>query len=128
MRTRFKNDKLHEVVDLLNEAAKEKKEELYGLIGEKYGQIAEAIQEKAENGLHAVESAKKQLFKALQDEEEKIFERAKEVDKQAHENPWAFVGAVAFVSFLFGVRFGRKASAPRVRQPAIPQDNNGDEK
>jgi ElaB/YqjD/DUF883 family membrane-anchored ribosome-binding protein len=130
MKSRYKNEKLHEVLEILNEAAKEKKAELYELIGEKYSTIAHALSDKAENGKHAVGKAKKQLIKTLQEEEERLLDKAKEVDRQAHENPWAFIGTVAFVSFLFGMRFGSRSDRARSHRPAeaAEEDNHEDEK
>ena len=108
MKSRIKSDKIHEALDLLNEAAKDKQNELYEIVGNKYEHIKEALSDKADNGVELVNQAKKQIARTLRDEEEKIVEKAKEIDKKVHSNPWPFVGAVALGSLFMGIILGKK--------------------
>ncbi len=108
MRNSQKHDKLHEALDLLNEAAVEKKEELYGLIGDKYSDLRELLTEQAENGQELVNGAKKRIVKSIHEEEQKIQKAAKEIDKKIHRDPWPFLGAAALGALLFGVIMGKK--------------------
>ena len=108
MKTQVKSDKIYEAIELLNEAAKDKKAELYELIDDKYSYIKEVLTEKAETGKEVVNQAKKQLLRTLVEEEEKIVKKAKDLDKKVRRNPWPLLGVVAFGSVLFGIIMGKK--------------------
>src|SRR3989338_4535106 len=94
MRT-HRHDKIQEALELLNEAAKEKSEELQELVGEKYDDIKQVLLDKAGNGRAFLSQTQKKLAKTLREEEEKVLSKAKEIDKKAHRNPWPFIGATA---------------------------------
>ena len=96
------NHKLQEALELLNEAASEKKGELYDLIGDKYDHFKEILSDTALTGKSVFSQTRKEFVEALQDGEEKIVNRAKQIDKQVHTNPWMYVGIVAMSSVLFG--------------------------
>lgn len=100
--------KISEALELLNEAAKEKKDELKGLLTDRYTHIKEAISSGTEHSRQIYEKAKHVTQDALLKGEEKIKEAASVVDKQAHKNPWSFVAGAAVVSLFIGYLMGSK--------------------
>ncbi len=80
------NRKFEEALQLLNDAAREKKEDIQKLVGEKYEHLREAIDTGRER---AVE----------------VFE---EVDEQVKKNPWPYMGGVALGSLLLGFILGNQ--------------------
>ena len=109
MKTRVKsNHKLQDALELLNEAAKEKKEELYDVMGDKYSHIRDILSDTAKNGKKVVNHSRKEFIKALHGREQEFVHKAKEIDKQIHENPWMYVGIVAVSSVLLGYLMNHK--------------------
>lgn len=76
--------KLDEALRLLNEAAREKKDEIQGLLSEKYGDIKDVL---GQGGARAKEWTE-------------------DVEEKVRQNPWPYIGGVAlgalFVGFLMG--------------------------
>ena len=105
------NEKLSEALKMLEDAAKEKKDELQNMIKGKYSHLKEALIDKEEDIAHALLAAKKQAMKAAVQASEIGTERAREiadeVDKQVRENPWPYIGGVALGSLLIGYILGR---------------------
>ena len=104
-------EKLSEALKLLEDAAKEKKNELQDMIKGKYTHLKEALIDKEEDIAHALLAAKKQALKAAAHASEIGTERAKEIateiDGQVRENPWPYIGGVALGSLLIGFILGR---------------------
>ena len=103
-----KKDKIHEALDLLNDAAKEKKEEVVGVINAKYEHLREMFAGVVENGQSVAEDAKKNISKTLSAEEKKIKQMAAHWDKEVRKNPWTYVGGAALGSLCLGLILGRK--------------------
>jgi len=91
------NAKISEALELLNEAAKEKKVELQGLMVNKYTHIREAMVSGVEHAQEVIAQGK-----------EKVVEIAGDVDKRVHKDPWVYIGAAAAVSLLLGYFMGAK--------------------
>ncbi len=108
MRTLIKKDKIEEALELLNDAAQEKKEEVFELLGDKYEHLKEFFESAAHNGEAIVGQTKKQIVKSLHEEEKKLKETAAQWDKKAHKEPWVFLGGVALSSLVLGLILGRK--------------------
>ncbi len=108
MRTQIKKDKIQEALELLNEAAQGKKEEVFELLGDRYEYLKEFFESAAHNGEALAGQTKKQIVKSLQHEEKKLKEAAAHWDKKVHNEPWAFLGAVALGSLIFGLILGHK--------------------
>lgn len=105
------NEKLADALKMLEDAAKEKKNELQNMIKGKYSHLKDALIDKEEDITHALLAAKKQALKAAAQASEIGTERAKElaaeVDEQVRENPWPYIGGVALGSLLIGYILGR---------------------
>ena len=108
MRAQIKKDKIQEALELLNDAAQEKKDEVYELLGSKYESLREIFEDAAQNGHELVGEAKKRIAKGLQVEEKKIKEIASQMDKKVRRKPWVFLGSVALGSLVLGLIFGGK--------------------
>lgn len=95
------NEKIHEALELLNAAAKERKEELAQLVSAKYGAVREALTGAAqgtsawlrEKGQAAGHAAK---------------ETAATVDEWVHKHPWPYIGGAALGALLLGYFLGRR--------------------
>ena len=94
---RTSNAKISEALELLNEAAKEKKDELKGLISNRYTHIREAMTSTAEHAQEVINQGK-----------EKVQEIAGDVDKRVHKDPWVYIGGAAVASLLLGYLMGSK--------------------
>ena len=100
------NKKFEEALHLLNEAAKEKKEEIQNLLGDKYSHIKDAIQETASEKLKEFNRLKKTAQQAIEEGGEKFKEVATDIDEKVRENPWPYLGGVALGALLLGYILG----------------------
>lgn len=100
--------KITEALELLNEAAREKKDEIRGLLTEKYGHIKEAIFASSREGRKVIERTRELAHEALDEGEEKIREAVQEVDKRIRKNPWPYISGAAAFSLLIGYVMGVK--------------------
>ncbi len=103
-----KKDKIHDALELLNDAAKEKKDEVFEVINTKYEHVRDMFAGAAENGQAIAKEAKKQLSKTLQTEKIKIKQVAGDLNKKVHRSPWAYLGGAALSSFVVGILLARK--------------------
>jgi len=95
--SRTSNAKISEALELLNEAAKEKKDELKGLMTNRFSHIREAMASGAEHAQEVIAQGK-----------EKVGEIAGDVDKRVHKDPWAYIAGAAAASLLLGYLMGSK--------------------
>ncbi len=100
--------KITEALELLNEAAKEKKDELKGLFTDKYSHIKEAMVAGTEQGKQIFDKVKHLTQDAIVEGEEKIKEVISEADKRVHKNPWPYIAGAAGISLLLGYLIGSK--------------------
>ena len=91
------NAKISEALELLNEAAREKKDELQGLMVNKYAHIREAMSSGVEHAQEAIAQGR-----------EKVIEIAGDVDKRVHKDPWVYIAGAAAASLLLGYLMGSK--------------------
>ena len=89
------NRKFQEALELLNEAAKEKKEEIQNLVGNRYSHIKEALQGATADRLADLEDFKKTAQDVAQG-----------VDKNVRSNPWTYIGGAALGALLLGYILG----------------------
>src|SRR5438105_3610859 len=108
MRASIKRDKIQEALELLNEAAQEKREEVYEILGNKYEYLKDVFETATENGQEMAGHARKQIIKGLHAEEKKVRDAAAQWDKKVHKDPWVFISSVALGSLVLGIILGRK--------------------
>lgn len=111
METTAHNHKIDEALHLLNQAAKDKKDDLHKLITEKYSNIRGVFKDDVELGREALNQFKTTAGKYVQDGREKITQAASDLDQQVHKHPWQFIGGVAVGALLLGLVLGSKASS-----------------
>ncbi len=109
--TATSSDKISEALKLLEEAARDKKDELRGLMSNKYAHLKDVVGETGHELRESLELVKKRATDALSKAAEvggkKAKEIAGEVDEVVHENPWPVIGGVALAALLIGYILGR---------------------
>jgi ElaB/YqjD/DUF883 family membrane-anchored ribosome-binding protein len=104
------NDKITAALELLNEAASEKKDDFIHLVSNKYHNIKEAFT--GSDFRQSVERIRKNASnaasRAKEISEEKVKEIATNVDQNVHENPWPYIGAAAIFGLILGISLGRR--------------------
>ncbi|MCB9771902.1 MAG: DUF883 domain-containing protein [Candidatus Omnitrophica bacterium] len=103
---RTSNTKISEALELLNEAAIEKKDELKGLMTNKYAHIREAMVSGLERSKDFIKSNQELAQEALAKGQEKAKEIASDVDKRVHKDPWVYIAGAAVASLVLGYLMG----------------------
>ncbi|HTL69890.1 MAG TPA: DUF883 domain-containing protein [Candidatus Eisenbacteria bacterium] len=100
------NRKIDEALQLLNEAAKEKKDELRRLLGEKYSSIKEALTEVALNNKEVLGNVRRLAQDSIEEGQERFTETVETIDTEVRKNPWPYIGGAAAVALLLGFVLG----------------------
>ena len=90
--------------------SKEKKEDIKGLINNKYQSLKEVLSETADNVAELKRKAIEAAKKAGEATWEKSKDAAEAVDEHVHQNPWYYIGGVAVSALLLGYTLGKKNS------------------
>jgi ElaB/YqjD/DUF883 family membrane-anchored ribosome-binding protein len=98
--TAANTEKLNEALAHLNEAAKERREELNKLISEKYTHLKSALGGAAGASADWVKEQGREVGDAA-----KL--AASTVDHSAHRHPWYYIGGAALGGLLLGFLLGR---------------------
>ena len=106
MENNHSTKKFEEALHLLNEAAREKKEEIQSLINDRYTQIRDVVEEAARKGRREYRRAKNSAEGWVGEGEESLREAVSGLDDRVHENPWAYLGGVAAGALLVGFILG----------------------
>jgi ElaB/YqjD/DUF883 family membrane-anchored ribosome-binding protein len=106
MENNHSSKKFEEALHLLNEAAREKKEELQNLLNDRYTEFRDVIGDTAKKGRKTYKRVKNDAEEWLGEGTESIKEMASELDEKVHENPWAYLGGVAVGALLLGFILG----------------------
>jgi len=108
IQTKTSNAKISEALELLNEAAKEKRDELKSLMANRYSHIREAMNSGVEHGRDVLKHAQDITKEAIVQGKEKVIEIASDVDKRVHKDPWVYIAGTAVVTLLLGYLMGSK--------------------
>lgn len=108
MRTQSSKDKIQEALELLNEAAQDKKNEIYDLVGEKYDHLRGLFGESLSNGRFVANGVKKRVLKNIHAEEKKLRQTAAIWNRKIHKEPWMVIGGVALGSLVLGALLRRR--------------------
>lgn len=105
------SDKLADALKLLEEAARQKKDELKTVMADKYTHLKGLILENEAALLKTVGTAKDGVVQAAMHAKDASVEKARELahdtDKRVHESPWSFIAGSAVVGLLLGYVLGR---------------------
>jgi ElaB/YqjD/DUF883 family membrane-anchored ribosome-binding protein len=105
---RNSNAKISEALELLNEAAREKKDELKGLMGNRYAHIREAMTAGVDHGKEVLKHTQDFAQETIEQTREKVVAIASDVDKRVHKDPWVYIAGAAAASLLVGYLMGSK--------------------
>lgn len=98
--------KIAEALKLLEEAATEKKQELRGVMSDKYTHLKDLILESEGGLVQSLSNSGRQAIAEVDHAKdigvEKVRGLAHEVDNNVHHNPWSYMAGSAFVGMLFG--------------------------
>jgi ElaB/YqjD/DUF883 family membrane-anchored ribosome-binding protein len=100
--------KISEALELLNEAAKEKKDELKDLMVNRYSHIRDAMATGVEHQKEVLKHAQAIAQRAIVQGKEKAKDIATDVDKRVHKDPWVYIAGTAAASLLLGYLMGSK--------------------
>ena len=100
------NKKFEEALHLLNEAAREKKQEIQQLFGDKYTHIRQAVQEAAQEQGERLNRFRRSAGEAIEMGGERLKQAATDMDEKVKENPWAYIGGAAVGALLLGYILG----------------------
>ena len=103
------NHKIDEALHLLNQAAKDKKEDLQKLIGEKYSNIRSMFANDVTQSRETLHQLRESAEKFARDGRQKVERAATELDKQVHANPWKYIGGAAVGALIVGFLLGGRS-------------------
>jgi len=96
---------------LLEESAKQRKDELRTVMSEKYANLRSLIMEDESDLMKSLATAKEQVLDTASKLKAASLEKARElssaVDKSVHENPWPYIAGSAVAGVLLGFLLGR---------------------
>jgi ElaB/YqjD/DUF883 family membrane-anchored ribosome-binding protein len=107
---RTSNENFTAALKLLEEAAKQKKDELTSALSGKYTNLRDLFLENEKNLLKSLGTARDQAFEAAAHARDVGVEKARDVDKNVHQNPWPYLGGAAVIGLLLGYILGRNRS------------------
>lgn len=105
------NEKISAALQLLSEAAKEKKDDIRTMISEKYVNLKEIVGGAGTTLSDSWQMTKSKVMEAAAGAKavssEKIQNVAKTVDDNVHRSPWPYLGGVAVSALMMGYFMGR---------------------
>jgi ElaB/YqjD/DUF883 family membrane-anchored ribosome-binding protein len=110
-KTTITSENIADALNILEDAAVQKKDELKRVIADKYVNLRGMIMESEKGFIKTLTNAKTQAVEAVLHAKElgteKGLELAKGLDKNVHVNPWPYIGGTAVIGLLLGFIIGR---------------------
>jgi ElaB/YqjD/DUF883 family membrane-anchored ribosome-binding protein len=108
---RKSSENIAAALKLLEEAAKQKKDELRTIMSDKYTNLRSLILENESSLMESLAAAKDHAIEATTHVKDAGVEKAREiahdVDEGVHQNPWSYIGGSAVVGVLLGYILGQ---------------------
>lgn len=98
--------KIDEALQLLNEAAHDKKEEFQKIFGDRFSHLKEALSGVAHGNKEILGRVKHLAEEGLFKGPEKFTEAFSDIDEQVHKDPWPYLGGVAAGALVLGFILG----------------------
>jgi len=108
MATKQETQKINEALELLNEAARDKKDDLTKTVSDKYGDLKNALLEMESDIAGTAHQGARRLEELKEAAAQRARETARQVDQKAHEDPWKALGWSVAGAFVVGFLLGRK--------------------
>lgn len=103
---------IQSAIKLLEEAAKDKREEVQDLFTGNYEHLKDLFKENEKSFMKTLHNAKDSAVESATDLEKEGVRKARElghdVDKNVHEFPWRYIGGSVLAGLLLGVVLQRK--------------------
>ena len=107
---RRSSENIAAALKLLEETAKQKKDELRTIMSDKYTNLRSLILENESSLMESLTTVKDHAFEAATDVKnasvDKAREIARDVDEGVHQNPWPYIAGSAVVSVSLGYILG----------------------
>ena len=100
--------KITEALEVLNEAAIDKADELGKLCATKYKELHKAVTAAEHEVVEGVRHGSRRLAELRDAAADEVKETAHNVNRQAHEHPWAAMAPAAAGALAIGFLVGRK--------------------
>ncbi|MFH1983473.1 MAG: hypothetical protein ABIL58_16645 [Pseudomonadota bacterium] len=105
------SESISAALKILEEAAKQKKDELKKIMSNKYKNLSSLFMENESSLKESLSTAKDHVFDAATHAKEagveKVSDMAREVDNGVHQSPWPFIAGSAMFGVLLGFILGR---------------------
>jgi ElaB/YqjD/DUF883 family membrane-anchored ribosome-binding protein len=108
--TSTSSEQIAEALKLLEDAATQKKDELMGVLSDKYTHLRDLILETESSLSKSLSDTKRHAFDEADQAKDagvkKVRELARDVDKKVRRNPWPYIGGTAVAGLLLGCFYG----------------------
>ena len=98
--------KFEEALHLLNEAARDKKDEIQNLLGDKYSDISQLLKQASTKSRRELRKVQRSAEEWMEEGGESLKETVTQLDDSVRENPWPYLGGVAVGAILLGFILG----------------------
>lgn len=100
--------KIQEALDLLNEAARDKKEEFEDIMTGKYSELKSTLLDMEAQAEKGAEQGAERAKELGQEAREVVNQKAHQIDEHVHQDPWKVLGWSVAGAFMVGFLLGRK--------------------